>query len=131
MNETITKAASALCEALKSSDELKEYNSAKEAYDADKALSSLISEYNVQASLLEQEGKKPENERDSALIESISARLRSIYDEISESTVLAKMRSAEEALSAVIGEINGMIQVCIEPESANCTHDCGSCGGCH
>ena len=131
MNETLQKAASALCEALENSDELKNYNKAKAAYNADKTLTSLITEYNVQATLLETESKKPENEQDKTLIDSISTRLRSIYEEITKDSVLSDMRNAEEGLGAVIEEINRMIQVTIEPESANCTHDCSTCGSCH
>lgn len=131
MNETLQKAASALCEALENSDELQNYNKAKDAYNADKKLTSLISEYNVQATLLETESKKPEDEQDKVLIDNISLRLRAIYEEITKSKVLTDMRSAEEGLSTVIEEINRMIQVTIEPESANCTHDCSTCGSCH
>lgn len=131
MNETLQKAASALCKALENSDELQNYSKAKDAYNADKKLTSLISEYNVQATLLETESKKPEDEQDKVLIDNISLRLRAIYEEITKSKVLTDMRSAEEGLSTVIEEINRMIQVTIEPESANCTHDCSTCGSCH
>ncbi len=131
MNENLAKATAQLCMALETSDELMNYNAAKVAYEADTTLSKLITEYNVQATLLEQEGKKPESERDTKLIESISARLREVYDEISDSVVLKNMREAEEALSNVIAEINQKIQLCIEPDAGNCTHDCSTCGGCH
>ncbi len=131
MNELMTKALESLREALQASEELKAYNEAKKAYDADTELASLISEYNVQATLLETESKKPEEERDSALIETLSGRLREIYDAISENKTLMQMRDAEAALSEIVGAINQMVQFTIEPESANCTHDCSTCGGCH
>ncbi len=131
MNEAMTKAIEALKEALAASEELKAYNEAKKAYDADTELASLIGEYNVQATLLETEGKKPEAERDSALVETLSTRLREIYDSISENKALAQMRDAEAALSEIVGAINQAVQFTIEPESANCTHDCSTCGGCH
>ncbi len=131
MNEAITKAIEAIKEALGASEELKAYNEAKKAYDADTELASLIKEYNVQATLLETEGKKPEAERDSALVETLSTRLREIYDSISENKSLMQMRDAEAALSEIVGAINQAVQFTIEPESANCTHDCSTCGGCH
>lgn len=127
----MTKAIEALKEALAASEELKAYNEAKKAYDADADLAKLISEYNVQATLLETEGKKPEAERDASLIESLSTRLREIYDTISENKSLAAMRDAEAALSEIVGAINHAVQFTIEPESASCTHDCSTCGGCH
>ena len=96
------KAIESLKEALAASDELKAYNDAKAAYDADEELNKLINEYNVQATLLEQEGRKPEAERDTQLVESISARLRDCYDTISESKSLAAMREAEAALSEIV-----------------------------
>jgi len=127
----MTKAIEALKEALGASEELKAYNEAKKAYDADTELASLISEYNVQATLLETEGKKPEAERDNALVETLSTRLREIYDSISENKALMQMRDAEAALSEIVGAINQAVQFTIEPEAANCTHDCSTCGGCH
>ena len=131
MNEQMTKAIESLKEALAASEELKAYNEAKKAYDADEELNKLINEYNVQATLLETEGRKPEAERDTQLIESISARLRECYDSISESATLAQMREAEAGVSEIVSAINDAVRFTIEPEQANCTHDCSTCGGCH
>ena len=131
MNEAMRNAIEAMKKALAESDELKAYNAAKEAYDKDEELATLIQEYNVQATLLETEGQKPENERDTAVIESLSTRLRELYDTIGENKSLAMMREAESDLSAIVGEINRAVQITIDPESANGTHDCSTCGGCH
>lgn len=127
----MTKAIEEIKIALSESEELKAYNEAKAAYDADAELMKLINEYNVQAALLETEGRKPEEERDTQLVESISARLRECYDSISENKSLAQMRDAEQALSLIVNAINDAVRFTIEPESANCTHDCSTCGGCH
>jgi cell fate (sporulation/competence/biofilm development) regulator YlbF (YheA/YmcA/DUF963 family) len=131
MNEKMTKAIEMIKEALKESAELKAYNEAKAAFDADEGVLKLINEYNVQAALLETEGRKPEEERDTKLVESISARLRECYDEISESKTLMAMRDTEAALSELVNAINDAVRFTIEPEAANCTHDCSTCGGCH
>jgi cell fate (sporulation/competence/biofilm development) regulator YlbF (YheA/YmcA/DUF963 family) len=131
MNEAMIKAIESLKAALAESEELKKYNEAKAAYDADEELNKLINEYNVQATLLETEGRKPESERDTQLIESISARLRECYDNISESATLAQMREAEAGISEIVSAINDAVRFTIEPEQANCTHDCSTCGGCH
>ena len=131
MNAKMTKAIEDLKIALAESEELKAYNDAKAAYDADADLMKLINEYNVQAALLETEGRKPEEERDTQLVENISARLRECYDSISESKSLAQMRDAEQALSVIVNSINDAVRFTIEPELANCTHDCSTCGGCH
>ena len=131
MNEAMIKAIENLKNVLAESEELKKYNEAKAAYDADEELNRLINEYNVQATLLETEGRKPEAERDAQLIESISARLRECYDTISESKSLAAMREAEAGISEIVSAINDAVRFTIEPEQANCTHDCSTCGGCH
>ena len=131
MTQEMKTAIENLKNALAASEELKAYNEAKKAYDADEELNKLIAEYNVQAALLEQEGQKPEEERDASVQEKLGARLREIYDEISENKSLAAMRDAEQALSFIVSEINAAVQYTIEPESANCTHDCSTCGGCH
>lgn len=131
MNETMRNAIENLKTALAESEELKAYNEAKKAYDADKELAELITEYNVQASLLEAEGQKAEEERDTALLEKLSTRLREIYDTISENKSLNAMREAEAGLSEIVNAINQAVQFTIDPESASCTHDCSTCGGCH
>ncbi len=131
MNETMRNAIENLKNALAATEELAAYNEAKKAYDADEDLAKLISEYNVQATLLQTEGGKPEEERDNNLIESLSTRLREIYDTISENKSLSAMRDAEAALSEIVAAINQAVQFTIDPESANCTHDCSTCGGCH
>ncbi|MBR4950832.1 MAG: YlbF family regulator [Clostridia bacterium] len=130
MNENLRNAIEALKKALAECDELKAYNEAKAAYNKDEELTKLITEYNVQATLLETEGQKAEEERDTDLIQTLSTRLRELYDSISENKSLIAMREAEQDLSAIVGEINSAVQLTIEPESA-CTHDCSTCGGCH
>ncbi len=133
MTESLQNAVEQLKKALSESEELKKYNAAKEAYNGDKKLMSLVNEYNLQAAILEQEGRKPENEKDAELIQSISQRLRALYDEIDDNPRLLEMRKAEDELSLVINSINLAVQYTVAPESAGqeCTHDCSTCGGCH
>ncbi|MBO4452298.1 MAG: YlbF family regulator [Clostridia bacterium] len=132
MTEKIMEAIEALQRSLEESDEIKNYRKAKAAYDADSALVSKINEYNLQASLLEQEGRKPEEEKDVQLIDSIARRLRAIYEELQESEVLAAMNKAEAELTPVMNHINLAVQLAIDPDyEEHCTHDCSTCGGCH
>lgn len=131
MTEQMKNAITAFTTELEKSEELAAYRAAKAKYDADSELKALINEYNVQAAVLEQEGKKSEAERDKTLIDSVSARLRAVYDEIGRSETLAEMRAAEEVISELAGELNSDIGLTIDPDSANCTHDCSACGGCH
>ena len=131
MTEQMKNAITAFTTELEKSEELAAYRAAKAKYDADSELKALINEYNVQAAVLEQEGKKSEAERDKTLIDSVSARLRAVYDEIGRSETLAEMRAAEEVISELAGELNSASGLTIDPDSANCTHDCSTCGGCH
>lgn len=131
MTEQMKNAITAFTTELEKSEELAAYRAAKAKYDADSELKALINEYNVQAAVLEQEGKKSEAERDKTLIDSVSARLRAVYDEIGRSETLAEMRAAEEVISELAGELNSAIGLTIDPDSANCMHDCSTCGGCH
>ena len=78
MTEQMKNAITAFTTELEKSEELAAYRAAKAKYDADSELKALINEYNVQAAVLEQEGKKSEAERDKTLIDSVSARLRSV-----------------------------------------------------
>lgn len=132
MSERLTNAIAELVNALRESDELKNYLAAKKNYESDAGLNTLINEYNIQASLLETEGRKPEAEKDAKLIESISHRLQNVYADLEKNPNLAEMRKAEDGLSEVINEINDAVRFTIDPDSANCTHDCSTCGGhCH
>ena len=71
-------------------------------------------------------------EKDAQLIESISHRLQNVYADLEKNPHLAEMRKAEDGLSEVINEINDAVRFTIDPDSANCTHDCSTCGGhCH
>ncbi|MBR4799160.1 MAG: YlbF family regulator [Clostridia bacterium] len=132
MSERLEKAIAELTEALEESEELKNYFAAKKNYESDGELCTLINEYNIQASLLETEGRKPEAEKDMQLIESISLRLKSVYDDLEKNPHLAEMRAAEDALSAVINKLNGAVRHTVDPDyDEHCTHDCSTCGGCH
>ena len=108
MTEQMKNAITAFTTELEKSEELAAYRAAKAKYDADSELKALINEYNVQAAVLEQEGKKSEAERDKTLIDSVSARLRAVYDEIGRSETLAEMRAAEEVISELAGELNSI-----------------------
>jgi len=131
MDDKMRKAVEELKFALDESTELNEYRAAREKYENNGKLMTMISEYNLQASLLEQEGRKPEGERDETLVRSISDRLRCLYDELEEEPDLIAMREAEEKLTSVINMINESVRCTIDPRAAaDCTHDCSTCGGC-
>ena len=132
MTEQAAKTIEALKSALEECEEIKNYRRLKELYDADPALSAKINEYNLQASLLEQEGQKPEGEKDPQLIDSIARRLRVIYGELQESELMAKLNGAAAELAELVNHINLAVRLAVDPGyEEHCTHDCCTCGGCH
>ncbi len=117
-------------EALKQADAVVEYTSAREAYMADTEITAAVSEYNVQCMLLEEQQMKPEV--DEVLVESIQARVNTLYEKIMQSENMKRLAAAENDLNALLAEVNKEIMAYVIPESGeSCGGDCGHCHGCH
>ncbi len=116
--------------ALKESDAVLEYTSAREAYMADTEITAAVSEYNVQRMLLEEQQIKPD--ADATLVESIEARVNALYDKIMASDNMKNLAAAENKLNALLAEINKELMGYIVPDSGeSCGGDCHHCHGCH
>ena len=100
-------------------------NEAREAYEKDEDLQKLMLEYNVQQTALAEEYKK--EQVDPAIIEAIEARLDAIVKEVTEKDVFVALNEANEAVNALMQEVNGEIEFNITGQRP-CTHDCHSCG---
>lgn len=99
---------------------------AEKAYTEDRALQTLMVEYNAQSTALTEEYKKPE--KDSEFIKRIEARINELYHEITENPVMVAYQQAQEVVNAFMNEVNSEISYQITGERP-CTHDCSSCGG--
>lgn len=132
MDEKMKEALEAFLNALRESDAVVHYNNVKEAYTADGELITLVNEYNMQGQLLRDEGAKPE--RDDALIEQITEKLKETYDAIMRNEHMLAMQEAEQKISEIVSDIDRGIRSVIMPEDVEggaCTGNCSSCGGCH
>ena len=122
---TIMELAAQLGQAIKADERITKMNEAREEYEKDENLQKLMLEYNVQQTALAEEYKK--EQIDKTIIESIEARLDAIVGEVTSSESFIKLNEANEAVNALMQEVNGEIEYNITGVRP-CTHDCSSCG---
>ena len=122
---TIMELAAELGKAIKADERITKMNEAREAYEKDEDLQKLMLEYNVQQTALAEEYKK--EQIDPAIIEAIESRLDAIVKEVTEKDVFVALNEANEAVNALMQEVNGEIEFNITGQRP-CTHDCHSCG---
>ena len=128
----IIELAHALGEEIAKSDEIRALEVAKDAFQADEALQKMMSEYEAERRALGQEFAKNAEETDKTVIETLKKRLEEISTEIMKNDNYAKFASAQQAMDALMADVNAEIKFCITGERpATCTHDCSTCAGCH
>jgi cell fate (sporulation/competence/biofilm development) regulator YmcA (YheA/YmcA/DUF963 family) len=104
-------------------------NAARAAYEANEDLGGALMEYEIQQRALADEYTKAD--RDEALIAAVQQRIDVLYEKITGSPEYKEMLAAEEAVNALMNEVNTTITTEITGEEP-CTHDCSSCGRhCH
>ena len=121
----IMELATALGQAIKADERVTTMNSAMEAYNTDEKLQSLMLEFNVQQTALQEEYKKPE--LDQALVDSIEARMNELVGQITASDVYLKAAEAQKQMDALMSEVYAEIEFQITGHRP-CSHDCSSCG---
>ena len=127
---SVFELAEQLGHALSEDERYKEMKKAEQFYQEDEALQALISRYNETNQKIREEAEKPE--RDLIAVDEMQKEANDLYDLILAHPTYQVMRKAEDGLSEVINEINDAVRFTIDPDSANCTHDCSTCGGhCH
>ncbi len=99
---------------------------AEKAYAEDRALMTLMTEYNAQSTALTEEYKKPE--KDMEFIQRIEARINELYHQITENPAMLAYQQAHEVVNEFMNEVNGEITYQITGQRP-CSHDCSSCGG--
>ena len=130
MND-IFELAGKLGDALKADERLVRLENAKNAYTTDPSLQNALVEYDVQQTALQTEVTR--EEQDTMLLDTIQKRIEELYHEIVEHPVYLELQQAQEAVNALMNEVNGTITFHITGEKPSaCTHDCSTCGGgCH
>ena len=127
----IIELAHNLGEEIAKSDEIKNLNRTKEAFDSDEALQAKMSEYEAERLLLGQEFSKNSDEVDEKAVANLKARIEELTREISASPVYIEFANAQKAMNDLMNSVNAEIKFCITGERPQeCTHDCSTCGGC-
>ena len=128
----IIELAHKLGEEIAKSEEIANLEATKGAFQSDKELQDKMSEYEADRMLLGQEFSKSESEIDEKAIADLRARIEELSKEISASEKYQKFAAAQQAMNALMAEVNAEIKFCITGERPEeCTHDCSTCKGCH
>ena len=131
LNSEILHAVAGLCSLIKENDSYKAYKAAADAYETDKTIAGLLTEYNVQQLALTEEYKKSEAERDSELCQSIQNRINDLYRAIVDNPVYEEYKHAADEYEAFYNAVMTEMQFGITGKRSSCSGDCSSCGGCH
>ena len=128
----IIELAHKLGEEIAKSEEIANLEVTKAEFQSDKELQDKMSEYETDRMLLGQEFSKETDEADQKAIADLRARIEELTKEISASEKYQKFAAAQQAMNALMAEVNAEIKFCITGERpSDCTHDCSTCKGCH
>jgi cell fate (sporulation/competence/biofilm development) regulator YlbF (YheA/YmcA/DUF963 family) len=128
----IIELAHKLGEEIAKSEEIANLEATKAEFQSDKELQDKMSEYETDRMLLGQEFSKETDEADQKAIADLRARIEELTKEISASEKYQKFAAAQQAMNALMAEVNAEIKFCITGERpSDCTHDCSTCKGCH
>ena len=119
-----------LGEEIAKSEEISNLEKAKNVFESDAALQSLMSEYETDRLLLGQEFAK-DNDADPKVITDLKKRLEELSGEITANTNYTDFANAQKAMNDLMNSVNAEIKFCITGERpSECTHDCSTCSGC-
>ena len=121
-----------LGEEIAKSDEIKNLEATKEAFQSDAALQNKMGEYEAERMLLGQEFAKNPDEADARAIADLRARIEELSSEIGSDPKYIAFAEAQRAMNALMADVNAEIKYCITGERpSDCPHDCSTCKGCH
>ena len=128
----IIELAHALGEEIANSDEIKNLENAKNAYESDAELQGLLSEHETDRKLLMEEFSNPNNAPDERAVADLKARMEELGHLILANPNYILLAEAQRAMDTLMRDVNDEIKFCITGERPeHCTHDCSTCGGCH
>ncbi len=113
------------------SEEIKNLEAAKAAFDADEELSKLMAEYETERKLLGEEFSKPTDSIDEIAVANLRARIEELTGIIGKNPKYIAFSMAQQAMNKLMADVNAEIKFCITGERDTCTHDCSTCSGCH
>ena len=128
----VIELAHALGEEIAKSDEIRSLEAAKNAFQADEPLQKMMAEYDAERRALGAEFAKNAEDADKTVIENLKKRLEELSAEIMKNENYTAFSIAQQAMDALMADVNAEIKFCITGERpSTCTHDCSSCAGCH
>ena len=129
-NKTIFELAAELGRTLKDDARIIALNAARDAFEADENVKTLMTEYEVQQNAIHEEAMKEDRSED--VLNAIQDRIEAIYNQITESESYKALESAQNEVNALMEAVNNTITFNITGEEpSSCTHNCSTCGGCH
>ena len=113
-------------------------NEASAATEKSAELQRKISDFSDLRLQLNKEVMKSEAEKDEELITELDAKLRTLYQSVTEDPTMTTYNAAKAQLESTLnfisqiitGSANGQDPDMIE-QQVSCSGSCGSCGGCH
>ena len=128
----IIELAHLLGEEIAKSEEIRTLEAAKNAFQSDEPLQKMMQEYDVERRALGAEFAKNAEESDKTVIENLQKRLEKLSAQIMKNDNYANFAAAQQAMDALMADVNAEIKFCITGERpSTCTHDCSTCAGCH
>ena len=128
----IIELAHMLGDEIAKSEEIRNLEAAKNAFQADEPLQKMMEEYDVERRALSAEFAKSAEESDKTVIETLKNRLEELPREITKNENYSNFAAAQQAMDALMADVNAEIKFCITGERpSTCTHDCSTCAGCH
>ena len=120
-----------LGEEIAKSDEIKNLEAAKAAFDKDADLQAKMSEYETERVLLAQEFSKETSDIDELAVANLKARLEELSKIITSNPIYIAFAEAQRSMNNLMDSVNAEIKFCITGERpSDCTHDCSTCKGC-
>lgn len=127
----IMEIAHLLGEEIAKSDEIKNLEAAKAAFDKDADLQAKMSEYETERVLLAQEFSKETSDIDELAVANLKARLEELSKIITSNPIYIAFAEAQRSMNNLMDSVNAEIKFCITGERpSDCTHDCSTCKGC-
>lgn len=136
----IIKLARELGAALQADARFEALNNSRKVNDADEELQKLIGELNILVMNFNNEMEKAEEEKDQAKMEDMNKQYMEMYGKVMANENMMAYQKAQQELEALANEVNGILAMSLNGEDPmtcdpnaqqDCTHDCGTCGGCH
>ncbi len=116
-----------------------EHAMARQANDQDEALQDMIGQFNLLRMSINTEMSKEDGEKNDEKVHKLNEELKACYGKIMDNENMKRYQAANDALEAMMKQINGILALCVngedpetcDPTPSGCSGSCSSCAGCH